>query len=112
MLQTTNGILNQTLYEAVSHKALLAWQRVRIANQLATSGKAWTSIVAQHNSGTYNNQYMVIDTKKFTPGEPLPDGFFWVAEQIPGKVQYADLTNIVRFGYWPSYNIPYFPDIW
>lgn len=112
MLQTTNGILNATLYDAVDANALLAWQRVRLASHLATDGKTWCSIVATHNSGTYNNQYMVIDTKKFTPGQPLPDGLFWVAEQIPGKVEYGDLTNIVRFGYWPSYNVPYFPDIW
>jgi hypothetical protein len=41
MLQTTNGILNQTLYEQVTSNSLLAWQRVRIANQLSTDGKTW-----------------------------------------------------------------------
>lgn len=29
MVQTTNGILNTTLYESVTSQALLAWQRVR-----------------------------------------------------------------------------------
>lgn len=32
----------------------------------------------------YNNQFMVLDYKKFSPGKPLPKaGLFWVLEQIP-----------------------------
>jgi len=112
MLQTTNGILNATLYDQVTPNALLAWQRVKLANQLADSGKMWCETISNFNSGTYNNQYMIIDTNKFNPGKPLEDGFFWVAEQIPGQIEFAELTNIVKFGYWPSYNVPYFPDIW
>jgi len=112
MLQTTNGIINQSLYDLVTPHALLAWQRVKVANYLAKDGKQWCDIVSQYNSGTYNNQYMVIDTKKFKPGSPLPEGFLWVAEQIPGQVESADLTNVLKYGYWPSYNVPYFPDIW
>ena len=36
---------------------------------LADSGEAWTGLVAQHNSGTYNNQYVVVDLKRFRPGK-------------------------------------------
>ena len=36
---------------------------------LADSGAAWTDIIAQHNSGTYNNQYVVVDLKRFRPGQ-------------------------------------------
>ena len=34
----------------------VSWQRVRVANALATSGKQWVSYLDYHNSGTYNNQ--------------------------------------------------------
>ena len=39
--------------------SLLCWQRAMLANRLAKTGKEWTDIFAQHNSGTYNNQVCV-----------------------------------------------------
>jgi len=112
MLQTTNEIINQTLYEQVTPYALLAWQRVRVANSMSMNGETWSEIIAGYNSGTYNNQYMVIDLKKFHVGIGLDNGALWVSEQIPGLVLYADETEILRYGYWPSYNVPFFPEIW
>ena len=112
MVQTTNGILNQTLYKKVTNKALLAWHRVRLANMMADSGEEWANIVSQYNSGTYNNQYMVVDYKLFTPGKALPDNTLWVTEQIPGLMMSADVTQQLERGYWPSYNVPYFPEIY
>jgi len=112
MLQTTNMINNQSLYGAVTPFALLAWQRVRLANSMSSTGKMWTDIISRYNSGTYNNQYMVVDLKKFHKGKGLDDGALWVAEQIPGRVEYEDVTEVLRYGYFPSYNVPFFPDIW
>lgn len=40
-------------------QSVLSWQRVRVASFLAGEGKAWTDVIAQHNSGTGNNQWMV-----------------------------------------------------
>lgn len=112
MTQTTNNIFNATLWDLVQPESLLAWQRVRTANQLANAGSEWYSIVSEHNSGTYNNQYMVIDTKKFQAGSALQPGTLFVVEQIPGLVAGADVTNQLFRGYWPSYNVPYFPEIY
>jgi hypothetical protein len=64
-----NLTLAKSLYDLVIPEALPAWHRVRAANSLANSGASWSSIVAMHNSGTYNNQYLVIDLKKFVKGE-------------------------------------------
>ncbi|EIE19753.1 laminin A [Coccomyxa subellipsoidea C-169] len=109
VISTTNKMFNTTLYEALTPKTLVSWQRVRVANALALSGEQWVSFLDYHNSGTYNNQYMVLDLKRFTPGKELPAGLLWVAEQIPGLVASADLTEQLARGYFPSYNIPYFP---
>ena len=51
MLQTTNSILNKTLYDLATSSSLLAWHRVRLANWLASSGKDWAEYVSQYNSG-------------------------------------------------------------
>jgi len=112
MIQTTNSIYNTTLYKLVVPQALLAWQRVRAANAMAPDGQTWYNTVGRENSGTYNNQYMVINYNLFKPGQPLQNGTLWVCEQIPGTVIGADLTWTLERGYFSSYNVPYFYDIY
>eukprot|EP01092_Planopodium_desertum_P005955 TRINITY_DN2465_c0_g2_i3.p1 TRINITY_DN2465_c0_g2~~TRINITY_DN2465_c0_g2_i3.p1 ORF type:complete len:281 (-),score=14.90 TRINITY_DN2465_c0_g2_i3:131-895(-) len=112
MLQTTNSIFNHSLYDQVIPQSLFAWQRVRLALMLAHDGEEWCDLITPYNSGTYNNQYMVIDYTKFQKDVALLPGALWVAEQIPGLVMKADLTEILQFGYWPSYNVPFFPEIY
>lgn len=112
MVQTTNPIINKKIYSKVTHKSLLAWQRVRTANQMARTGEEWAQPIKWPNSGTYENQYMVVNMKLFSPGKALPPGTLWVVEQIPGLVEFADVTQQLERGYWPSYNVPYFPTIY
>ncbi|KAJ8037244.1 Phospholipase B-like 1 [Holothuria leucospilota] len=112
MLQTTNNVFNQSLYSAVVPESLLAWQRVRLANHLAYNGHTWGVILEKYNSGTYNNQYMVLDRSKLKPNKAILDNALWVVEQIPTLVVYKDETNVLRAGYWPSYNVPFFEEIY
>ena len=45
------------------------------------------------NSGTYNNQWMVVDYERFreSPRNLVArSGVLWVAEQVPGKVVVKD----------------------
>jgi len=112
VLETTNGILNLTLYDKMTPKALLAWQRVRLSGHAANDGKSWASYFEKYNSGTYNNQYMVIDYKLFKPNNGLAPNTLWVIEQIPGAVYSKDTTIELERGYWPSYNVPYFEEVY
>lgn len=107
MLQTTNTVFNKTLFKEVVPQALFSWQRVRIANMMAKSGKAWAKIFSMYNSGTYNNQYMILDLKRITLKQSIADQALYIVEQIPTRVEYSDQTEILRKGYWPSYNIPF-----
>jgi hypothetical protein len=54
----------------------------RVANAMATTGGEWADAVGICNSGTYNNQYMVVDLKLFYPGHELRDGLLWIVEQV------------------------------
>ncbi|XP_046581881.1 phospholipase B-like 1 [Haliotis rubra] len=112
MLQTTNNVFNKTLFSAVKPNSLLAWQRVRVANMMANSGKEWATALSRYNSGTYNNQYMVVDLKKIQLGSTILDDALWVVEQIPTLVKSGDQTAILRTGYWPSYNVPFYEEIY
>ncbi|KAK3089734.1 hypothetical protein FSP39_006039 [Pinctada imbricata] len=112
MLQTTNNVFNTSLYQYVSSESLLAWQRVRVANMMAHDGKQWGQVFSLYNSGTYNNQYMILDLKKVHLKSSLDDGALYVVEQIPSLIVYEDVTQILRTGYWPSYNVPFFEIIY
>jgi len=65
------------------------------------------------NSGTYSNQWMIVDNKLFTPGQQPGPNTLWIASQRPGLVLTQDVTPVLlRQGYWPSFNIPYFTQLW
>merc|ERR1719216_766026 len=112
MVQTSNDVMNETLLELIGPKSLLAWQRVRVANAVASTGREWYEAFRAHASGTYVNQYMVVDFNLFKPSMELPDGLLWVMEEIPGLVAGEDQTETLRRGYWPSYNVPYYREVY
>jgi hypothetical protein len=111
IIETTNSIFNLALYKATTPQTLLYWVRVMVATRLADNGEDWVNMFAKYNSGTYNNQWMVLDLKRFTPGQNLVPGTLWIAEQIPGQVGVKDVTEVLKFGYWPSYNVPSIKEI-
>jgi len=55
MLQTTNHIYNTKLYDLVRAQSLFAWQRVRVANMMASSGQEWYHVIRMYNSGTLDS---------------------------------------------------------
>lgn len=67
VLQTTNHIFNNSILDILTPRSAVSWQRVRVANMLAANGSAWADLLAREQSGTYNNQYMVVDLKRFVP---------------------------------------------
>ena len=113
VIETTNNVANVTLYDYVIPQSVPTFVRVMMASRMASSGSEFNDIYRQHNSGTYNNQWMIVDNKQFTPGEPARAGTLWIVSQIPGLVMARDATDVLTGqGFWPSYNIPYFPELW
>lgn len=111
--ETTIGNSNDTLWKFVNPKGqVLEFIRSSVANRLGHCGMSWSRIFKQYNSGTYNNQWMIVDYTLFTPGEPLKNNTLWILEQIPGFVVAEDQTDVLRAQqYWPSYNTPSYPFI-
>ena len=110
--ETTIDLYNVELLKLIEPTSMLSWARSRLSNQLADNGSDWVNIFSRFHSGTYDNQWMVIDIDKFEPfNDPLP-GFLHVVEEIPGYVEHGDLTShLISNGYWASYNNPYFDSI-
>jgi len=112
MIQTSNVIVAQAQFDAIVPESLLAWQRVRIAGVMARSAPEWYEHFSRHHSGTYANQYMIIDFNRFIPKHELQSDLLWVIEETPGLVVGTDVsTTFSRGGYWPSYNVPFHADI-
>ncbi|KAL0484729.1 hypothetical protein AKO1_011640 [Acrasis kona] len=78
VIETTNVLMKNDLYDIVKPNALLCWQRAMLANRLSTSSPEWVNIFSKHNSGTYNNQFMALDLKKFKPGQEIKNDTLWI----------------------------------
>lgn len=111
-METTNSIFNTSLYDYVTPQSVMYWIRAVVANRMAKDAVSWHQIFQRYNSGTYNNQWMVFDHNRFTPGQPLPADTYWVGEQIPGYYHAEDQTMSLQWGEWPSYNVPYYTEIY
>ncbi|XP_064610891.1 putative phospholipase B-like 2 [Liolophura sinensis] len=114
-LETTIDNDNSTLWQHVkSSGQVLEAIRTVVANRLSNTARDWANTFAKFNSGTYNNEWMIVDYKEFHPHRPLPDrGVLIVLEQIPGFVEYEDMTQWLKVNsYWASYNLPFFPDVY
>ncbi len=101
-----------------SQMIVLEFIRNAVANRMASNGSEWARIFSRHNSGTYNNQFMIVDYKKLNTGPgtgtgSIERGLLTILEQLPHLVHFEDLTEHLRqHRYWASYNIPYFEDVY
>lgn len=132
ILETTLTILDESLYTQFVRPngpgaGVMSWVRATVANRVAATARQWVDSFKQWNSGTYNNQWMVLDmglieaarqkralvrTSSPQPPLTLPAESFWVLEQIPGSVEVRDMTpSLQSQGYFASYNLPLFKSI-
>jgi hypothetical protein len=112
VMETTNSMFNLKLLDQVVPQSVLSWTRAISSNQLAANGADWATHFSRYHSGTYTNQWMVLDLKLFTPGSNPQTGFLTVLEEVPGLIHVEDKTSVlVDQTYWASYNVPYYPDI-
>ena len=112
VLETTNSICNEALFARLTPKSVLYVYRALVATRLARTASEWVLRFETYQSGTYNNQWMVVDNKLFVPGREAPPGTLAVLELAPGATEHTDATDVLnRDGYWASFNRPYFPSM-
>ena len=112
--ETSHSIRNGELYKKLTPKTVSCWIRSVVANTLATDGASWGELFGYMHSGTYNNEWQVIDTAKFTPGvrPAAGGGLLTIVEEVPGMVHSEDMSaTLADDAFWPSFNVPFFPDI-
>jgi hypothetical protein len=86
---------------------------MRITASETGDGQSWTEQFARKNSGTYNNEYVVVDTKKWVAGQPVQRDLVWMIEQMPGFTKSRDVSEeFARKTYFEGISTPRFPEIW
>lgn len=109
IIETSNNIYNKKAYASITPKSVLCWIRTAAANSLGSTAPGWARLFSKYHSGTYNNQWMVLDLKMFTKGKPIVNDTFWVLEEVPGLIEAADQSSWLQSkGYWASYNVAYY----
>lgn len=71
VLETSNNVYNASVYaQYLTPQSNMCWVRTMAANLLATDGETWAAAFAQYASGTYNNQWLLLDANHFAATAP------------------------------------------
>jgi len=110
--ETTNSNYNRESFRMIQPASVDIWARTMVANRMATDGQSWVEYFRRYNSGTCNNQWIIVDHKLFKSGEKdLKPGLLTITEQNMGLMLTADKTQHLQdTTHWSSFNIPYFPE--
>ena len=110
---TSINILKVDLYDLITHESIVTWIRQIVSNRLASSAEEWTKIFQRENSGTNNGQTIILDMNKIDlKNKKIDDKALMIIEQMPNYTEAADVTEHLRKGYWPSYNVPFVDKIY
>jgi len=115
--ETTLEILDDKLFQNGGfdpNTYFPSFLKMATANFLSKTPEQWINWMSMYNQGTYNSQWMLLDTKQAQSavGESdLLPGTFFVMEQIPGSTISMDMTDTFnQESYWASYNVPYYQE--
>ena len=110
---TSINILKDELYDLIATESIGSSFRQMLAGRLASSAEEWTKIFARENSGTCNEQAIILDMNKIDfKNKKIEDKALMIIEQMPNKTETKDVTEYLRKGHWPSYNVPFIDTIY
>ena len=126
VLPDSNLLVTETTNECISKSRLRKYVvpdsvttnvRSIVASLMSSSGSEWFDWFSRENSGTYNNQWILVDFGRFDQWKRsgdihMPSDVLWIGEQAPGLIISKDMTeHLFETSYWASYNRPYFAEI-
>jgi len=114
--ETTIGNSNDDLYSYLHYDSLPYWIRVTVANLAFTDQQSWADTYYKYRSGTYNNQWLVIDFNNYNASKShltQAKNIIWMIEEFYNLTKAQDVTQtlLIPQGYVASYNVPYDPAI-
>lgn len=65
VMETSLNIWDLSIYKNLRTTTIPKWIRVNIANKLAENNLEWIELFFKYNSGTHNNQWLIVDYNKF-----------------------------------------------
>jgi hypothetical protein len=87
--------------------------RIIVGLRICTDIPSLANILYIQDSGTGNNDWLVVDYKKFTPGSSLPPNTVWYFGSYPKMIKTYDVTDTInKQGYLGLYNIPMDSDLY
>jgi len=110
--ETTIGNENDDVYSYIHFDSLPYWIRVTVANLAFTNQKSWADVYYKYRSGTYGNQWLLIDFNNYNASKgnlSEAKDIIWMVEEFYSLTSAQDVTQqlLVPQGYVASYNVPY-----
>lgn len=107
--ETTISAVDDKALDDITDQGLPSWMRVMIANIMSTNGTDWINTVTKYPTGTYNDQYAIVDYNLFEPNkDKLQPKTVMLVELYPLSFEQMDITDIVNEkGYFPMFNVPF-----
>jgi hypothetical protein len=108
IFETTVTLQNRSLSDNVRPATVMNWMGTILAAFVAENVSGWADAFLAHNSGTYNNEYFVVDSKLLRGGARVPANLVRSVLQLPGPWRFEeDLTDeLYREGFIASFNVP------
>ena len=100
VVETTNNIYNNSLYEHLDPFAAFSWQRAIAATWFGTGPADWAALFGFQNSGTYNCNWMATRLDGTVPS-PCALPVCWVVVAVAGRGRL--LCGVLLCGMeWPA----------
>ena len=107
-IETTNSFYNDILYSEITHNSLFTCEWDMICNRISNSSKECAENFAKYNSGTNNNKFIVFDKNKINlVNKSIDMDAFYIVETLSGIAKINNVTDIFKFWYWSSFNLPF-----
>jgi hypothetical protein len=114
--ETSFGTDNTAVYEWIHYESVPYWIRIHVANLAFDTQQTWTDVFFNNRSGTYPNQWLVVDFSQYTQNKAnlaAAQNIIWMVEEFYEYSSVQDVTQelLIPQGYVASYNVPYDPVI-